>query len=52
MAMICRRHGQLLDAVDILRKLVEVDELVQHSNLESDKHVLDQVEQELEELNG
>ncbi len=46
-AMIYREQGKLRRAVAELRKVVELDELVKHPDLESDRAMLAQVEQEL-----
>ena len=46
-AMIYRRQGKLREAVAELRKVVKLDEMVQHPDLESDRAMLAQVEQEL-----
>ena len=47
MAMIYRSGGRLEEAVEELRRVVELDELVSHPDLESDRAMLAQVEQEL-----
>jgi tetratricopeptide (TPR) repeat protein len=49
MAMIYRVQGQLAEAVAALRQVVALDEQVQHPDLESDRAVLCQVEQEWRE---
>jgi tetratricopeptide (TPR) repeat protein len=49
MAMIYREQGQLAEAVAALRQVVALDEQVQHPDLESDRAVLRQVEQEWRE---
>jgi hypothetical protein len=46
MAMIYRAQGQLAKAVEALRQVVALDERMQHPDLESDRAVLRQVEQE------
>ena len=47
MAMIYRDQGKLQSAVEELRQVVELDTLVQHPDLESDKAMLAQLEEEL-----
>ncbi len=47
MAMIYRAEGGLQDAVEELRRLVDLDELMQHFKLESDRSLLAHVEKEL-----
>ena len=49
LAMIYRVQGQLAEAVAELRRVVALDEQVQHPDLESDQTVLRQVEQEWRE---
>ena len=49
MAMIYRSQGQLAEAVEALRRVVELDQQAQHPDLESDRAMLDQVEQEWRE---
>ena len=49
MAMIYRSQGQFAEAVEALRRVVELDEQVQHPDLESDRAALRQVEQEWRE---
>lgn len=46
MAMIYRAQGEFAEAVEALRKVVALDEQVQHPDLESDQTMLRQVEQE------
>lgn len=46
MAMIYRAQGHLAEAVEALRKVVELDEQRQHPDLESDTAILRQIEQE------
>ena len=45
-AMIYRAQGHLGEAVDELRKVVELDKLTQHPDLEADQAMLQQLEQE------
>ncbi|MDP2936784.1 MAG: tetratricopeptide repeat protein, partial [Dehalococcoidia bacterium] len=47
LAMLYRDLGRLPEAVAELKKVVELDKLVQHPDLEADRAMLDQVEQEL-----
>ena len=47
MAMIYRDQGKLQSAVEELRQVVELDTLVQGPDLESDKAMLAQLEEEL-----
>ena len=46
MAMMYRRQGQLAEAVEALRRVVALDELMQHPDLASDQAMLRAVEQE------
>ncbi len=46
MAMIYRAQGKLAEAVEALRKVVALDEQVEHPDLASDQAMLRQVEQE------
>jgi tetratricopeptide (TPR) repeat protein len=46
MAMMYRAQGQLAEAVEALRQVVALDEQTQHPDLEADRAVLRQVEQE------
>ena len=48
-AMIYRSQGKLPEAVEELRKVVQLDEQTHHPDLESDRAALAQVEQELRE---
>ena len=47
MALIYRAEGRLAEAVVELRRVVELDRLVQHPDLESDMALLAEVEAEL-----
>ena len=49
MAMLHRSKGQFAEAVEALRRVVELDQQVQHPNLESHRAMLRQVEQEWRE---
>jgi hypothetical protein len=46
MAMIYRAQGQLAEAVEALRRVVALTELMHHPDLESDTAMLRQMEQE------
>jgi tetratricopeptide (TPR) repeat protein len=46
MAMIYRGQGQLAEAVEALRRVVALDAQTQHPDLEADRAMLRQVEQE------
>jgi Tfp pilus assembly protein PilF len=47
LAMIYRAQGKLREAVEELKQVVELDELMQSPNLESDRAVLAQVQEEI-----
>ena len=49
MVMLYRSQGQLMEAVGELRQVVELDQQVQHPDLDSDRAMLHQVEQEWRE---
>ena len=52
LGMVYRAEGRLYDAVQELRKVVELDRLVQHPDLESDTAMLHQLEAELTAASG
>jgi hypothetical protein len=47
LAMLYRAQGKLREAVEELKQVVELNELVQSPNLESDQAVLAQVQEEI-----